>query len=259
MKHKLIPIALFVTIGFLSSCVSQKKYKAATADAEQLRSQVNDLTSKNSDLTNKVASVQQQAQDDAQKKDAAYAKLKSDCDAQTQKMEAAQAVLQDQYATMHGVEQKIATALEDFNNKGVNVYMQDGLVFVSMEDNLLYKSGSSKLDKKGQEALSSVAAVLNDYPKLKVIVVGNTDDRKFKGSNDNLSLSTERANSVVRVLVGQYKVDPSRLTSAGKGKYAPVGDNSTEEGRAKNRRTDIILNPDLARIWETVKEEQDNK
>jgi len=86
-----------------------------------------------------------------------------------------------------------------------------------------------------------------------VYVVGNTDDKKFKkGNSDNLSLSTERANGVVRVLRDDYQVDPTLLVAAGKGKYAPVADNSTEEGRAKNRRTEIILNPDLLKLWESV-------
>jgi len=83
-------------------------------------------------------------------------------------------------------------------------------------------------------------------------VIGNTDDKKFKGSSDNMSLSTERANGVVRILANDYKVDPTRLTAAGKGKYNPVADNKTEEGRAKNRRTEIILNPDWEKVWETV-------
>ena len=105
--------------------------------------------------------------------------------------------------------------------------------------------------------MGRLAGVLTGYPKLKVIVVGNTDSVQSKGAPDNWSLSTERANGVVRTLVKDYKLDPTRLTSAGKGKFDPVADNSTEEGRAKNRRTEIILNPDWDRLWESVK--KDNK
>ena len=122
-----------------------------------------------------------------------------------------------------------------------------------MEDKLLYKSGSAVLGEDGKTALENIAAALNEYPDLKVVVVGHTDDKKFKNSNsDNLSLSTERANSVVRVLRDSYHVDPTRLTAAGKGKYSPVADNTTEEGRAKNRRTEIILRPDFMKLWESV-------
>jgi chemotaxis protein MotB len=135
------------------------------------------------------------------------------------------------------------------------VYAKDGLVYVSMEDNLLYKSGRAALSDSSKYALAKLARVLNDYPKLHVIVVGNTDTVQFKKGSDNWTLSTERANCVVRVL-RDSGVDPSRLTSAGKGKYAPVADNSTTEGRARNRRTDIILNPDMERIWQSVQSEQ---
>ena len=122
-----------------------------------------------------------------------------------------------------------------------------------MEDKLLYKSGSAVLGEEGKKALGNIASALNQYPDLKVVVMGNTDDQKFKNSNtDNLSLSTERANAVVRVLRDSYQVDPVRLTAAGKGKYAPVADNTSPEGRAKNRRTEIILRPDLVKLWQSV-------
>ena len=96
---------------------------------------------------------------------------------------------------------------------------------------------------------------MNEFPKLKVVVVGNTDTVHVKGVKDNWSLSTERANGVVRVLSKDYSVDPMRLMAAGKSKFNPVADNSTAEGRAKNRRTEIVLNPDWERIWESVKEQ----
>ena len=117
---------------------------------------------------------------------------------------------------------------------------------------MLYKSGSAVVGEDGKKVLGDIAAALNEYPDLRIVVVGNTDDQKFKNSNtDNLSLSTERANGVVRVL-RDYKVDPNRLTSAGKGKYNPISDNTTAEGRAKNRRTEIILRPDLVKLWQSV-------
>jgi len=125
-----------------------------------------------------------------------------------------------------------------------------------MKDNLLYKSGSAKLSEDGKKALGNLASVLSQMPKLKVIVVGNTDTMHVKGVADNWSLSTERANGVVRTLVNDYNIDPARLTAAGKGKFSPVADNSTEEGRAKNRRTEIVLNPDWERLWDSVKKEK---
>ena len=98
--------------------------------------------------------------------------------------------------------------------------------------------------------------MLNQYPKLEVIVVGNTDTTHVKGVADNWSLSTERANNVVRILREKYTVDPGRLVAAGRGKFHPIADNSTKEGRAKNRRTEIVLNPDFVKIWERIKKGQ---
>ena len=162
------------------------------------------------------------------------------------------AVLKEQADMMHQIQTKVENALADFKSKGVEVYFNKGLVHVEMEDKLLYKSGSSKLGTEGKDALNHLAGVLSGYPNLKIIVLGNTDDVKFKNGMDNWTLSTERANGVVRVLKDEGKLDPMRLTAAGKGMYNPVAENTTEEGRTKNRRTDIILNPDLDKLWDSV-------
>jgi chemotaxis protein MotB len=183
-----------------------------------------------------------------------YASYKTKCEANEEKLIALREMLKDEADNLEKVREKIQEAMADFENRGVDIYTKDGLIYVSLAEELLYKSGSAKLGNSGKEALGTLASVLNDYPKLKVIVVGNTDTVRVKGVADNWSLSTERANGVVRILAKDYSVDPSRLTAAGKGKFNPVADNTSAEGRAKNRRTDIILNPDLERIWQSVKE-----
>jgi chemotaxis protein MotB len=139
--------------------------------------------------------------------------------------------------------------LEDFYAGGVEVFYKDGLLRVQLAEELLYRTGSAMLGTTGKNALGSLAVVLNEYPRLRVIVVGNTDNVKYKKGSDNWTLSTERANGVVRLLNEHYHVDASRLTSAGKAQFNPVAENSTSEGRGQNRRIDIILNPDIERIW----------
>jgi chemotaxis protein MotB len=146
------------------------------------------------------------------------------------------------------MQKKIEDAMADFKDKGVDVYYKDWFVYVDMSDKLLYKSGSAVLGAEGKKAIGALANALNGYPNLKVIVLGNTDDKPIKQGGDKWSLSTERANGVVRILADD-QVNPARLTAGGKGKYPPIADNSTEEGRAKNRRTEIILNPDLDKLW----------
>jgi chemotaxis protein MotB len=185
----------------------------------------------------------------------------SDCklakEAVARRMEEFNQALAAQGLSMKEIRRKAEEALIQFANAGIAVSYKNGLVYISMEDELLFKPGSAKLGKNGQDALAVVARVLNDNPNLKIYVIGNTDSVKVtRGFTDNWSLSTERANSVVRVLRDQYQVTMERVVSAGKGKYDPIADNSTAEGRAKNRRTDIILNPDLSRFWELVDKQQ---
>jgi chemotaxis protein MotB len=184
---------------------------------------------------------------------AQYESYKKDCENLKEKLSVVEEILTEEAGKLHKVEALLTTALADFQANGVDVYSKGGLVYVSLPHALLYSSGSAAVNEKGRNALSKLSVVLNQYPKLRVIVSGNTDSIQFKKGSDNLSLSTERANGVVRILRDKYQVDPVRLTSAGKGKYNPVADNTTGEGRAKNRRTDIILNPDLERIWNSVK------
>jgi chemotaxis protein MotB len=253
MLQKLMIPALLLYVLVAGSCKASKKLEAAngqisalteknnqlTANANSLKKQVDDLSTQNSSMTTQFASY------------------KKECEGKAEEMKKVQAVLTEFDKNLQSLEERLDTALAKFEAKGIDVYTKDRLVYVDMKDDLLYKSGSSALSPTGKEALGDLSSVLNEFPKLKVIVVGNTDDVKFKNSNaDNLSLSTDRANGVVRLLVGDYKVDPLRLTSAGKGKFNPIADNSTAEGRAKNRRTEIILNPDWERIWETVKEDR---
>ena len=122
-----------------------------------------------------------------------------------------------------------------------------------MQDQLMFPSGSAKLNDPGRQALSVIADALAEYKHLTVYVVGNTDTVKvIKGFKDNWSLSTERANSIVRVMRDSYGVDPTRLLSGGRSKYNPIADNGTKEGRALNRRIQIVLNPDLAKLWDMM-------
>jgi len=240
-------ISLFCVTLF-TSCVSSKKYKASVAQADSLRTA-------NTDLNNKVSSLQKdldEAKMNADKAAKDLATYTQQCEAAKQKLDAAKAKLQKEYDNVEEVAKKIEEAVADFKSKGVEVVTKDGIIYVDMADKLLYKTGSASVGKDGTKALEALASALNDYPKLKVTVLGNTDDKKYKNIIDNWTLSTERANGVVRILSDKYKVDATRLTAAGKSKFNPLEDNSTDAGRAKNRRTEIILNPDWEKIWEAV-------
>src|SRR4030095_12571265 len=258
MSKKLISAFLLPAVIVFCSCGSGKKLESsqaqvATLQSEngQLTTQVNDLKKQNADLTAKNKT----ATDQYNTVNTQYASYKKECEASQAELKEVQATLDEFRDNLAKLMEKLQQAEAEFADKGLEVYSKDGVVFVDMQDKLLYKSGSATVGADGKKALENLASVLNEFPKLKVIVVGNTDTVKVKGAKDNWSLSTERANSVVRILSGEYNIDPTRLPAAGKGKYYPKADNSTAEGRAKNRRIEIVLNPDWERIWEAVKEE----
>jgi chemotaxis protein MotB len=255
-NSSLLAILFFAFIYY--SCGPSKELKASQAEAAQLSTTNNDLKAANSDLVSKNNDLQKQVSELTSSSQAAkqeFEKYKADCASSNERLKMVESVLSEMYNNLQEVEKAIEEGMINFAGKGVNVYYKDGFVYVDMQDNLLYKSGSSSVSPEGKKALAALADALNDYPKLKVIVVGNTDDKQFKNGSDNWSLSTERANGVVRLLSKSYQVDPMRLTAAGKANYSPIADNSTKEGRAKNRHTEIILNPNLDRIWENVQKQ----
>jgi chemotaxis protein MotB len=254
MQKTNIALALLCSV-FLFACGTGKKLKASMAENDQLKSQNATLANKIVALQTNNDGLQKQVTDlssSNQQMTQEYNRFKTQCQNDQVRLRLVQAALVDQYNQLQRVRERIATALANFQDKGVDVYYKNGLVYVTMSEGLLYKSGSSTLGESGKKALSSLAAALNEYPDLKVIVLGHTDNVQFKKGSDNWSLSTERANGVVRILRDDYQVNPDRLTAAGKGKYSPVGDNSTAEGRAINRRTDIIINPDLDKLWDNA-------
>lgn len=249
-----IPIAVLSAV-LISSCGANKKLQKAETDLQSAQSEINQLQEKNAALNSNVESLKKQVADIDNRNKALTTEFndyKKTCADNEEKLAVLREVLMEEAENLDRLEEILDSALADFSDRGVEVYNKNGLLYVSLPDDLMYKTGSAKLDAKGKEALGTLANVLNQYPKLKVIVLGNTDDVSVK-KGDNWSLSTERANGVVRILRDNYKVDPMRLTSAGKGKYNPVADNTTAEGRAKNRRTDIILNPDIDRLWSAIK------
>ena len=141
----------------------------------------------------------------------------------------------------------LRNALLGFNSDELSVEIKNGKVYVSMSDKLLFKSGSSAVEDKGKEALKLLGGILDKNIDIDILVEGHTDNVPIKTSvyKDNWDLSVARATSIVRILVNDYKIAPTRMTASGKGEFFPKADNETPEGRAKNRRTEIILSPKL--------------
>lgn len=151
----------------------------------------------------------------------------------------------------------LRNALLGFNSDELSVEIRNGKVYVSMSDKLLFKSGSSAVEEKGRQALKLLGEVLDKNLDIDILVEGHTDNVPIKTSiyKDNWDLSVARATSIVRILTNDYKIAPARMTASGKGEYFPKSDNDTAEGRAINRRTEIILSPKLDEIMQLLKEQ----
>ena len=150
-------------------------------------------------------------------------------------------------------------SLNSVGSDDVQVDIRGGKVHVSISDNLLFSSGSARVNKAAKQVLGKVSQVLNEHRELSVMVEGHTDNVPVNanGINDNWELSTARATAVVRQLVNDFYVDPARLTAAGRAEHDPRGDNRTAEGRARNRRTEIVITPQLDEFLELAKAPED--
>ncbi|MGV8092978.1 MAG: OmpA family protein [Mangrovibacterium sp.] len=149
----------------------------------------------------------------------------------------------------------LRNALLGFQSDELSVEVKNGMVYVSMSDKLLFKSGSAAVEAKGKEAIKVLADVLNKNRDIDILVEGHTDSIPIHTAvyKDNWDLSVARATSIVRILTNEYKIVPTRLTASGKGEFSPKAANATPEGRAVNRRTEIILSPKLDEIMQLLK------
>ncbi|HBF20622.1 MAG TPA: cell envelope biogenesis protein OmpA [Cryomorphaceae bacterium] len=160
-------------------------------------------------------------------------------------------------STVNYVRKRISDALLNFNGKGLTIEQRNGKVYVSLENSLLFPSASWTVDQKGKQALEQLAVVLAENPDLNVMVEGHTDNDEFNGRTavkDNWDLSVMRATSIVKILTANPGVDPKKITAAGRSEYLPLVPNDSPEGKAKNRRTDIIITPNLGELVDLLEE-----
>jgi chemotaxis protein MotB len=159
----------------------------------------------------------------------------------------------DEAAT--ALKKKVTDALVGFENKGLTISQKNGKIYVSLDESLLFASGSTKVEAKGVEALKKLAKVLEQNTDINIMVEGHTDDVPMKGAGeikDNWDLSVIRATSIVKIITSNGNVDPKRLTAAGRGEYFPLDAAKTTDARKKNRRTEIILTPKLDELLKVL-------
>ncbi len=214
-----------------------------------LNKKINNLSNQNSQLGEQTANQQNQLTETGKTLQQQQKSLQQ----QQQRLQQLQALLAQQKNQSDQLKNKMSEALKGFNSNDLSVFQKNGKVYVSLSENLLFPSGSAVVNPKGVDALSKLAAVLNLNGDVAVNIEGHTDSipirLRFK---DNWDLSTARANSIVRILVNNYKVDPVRVVASGHSFFDPLESNATIEGRAKNRRTEIILSPKLDEMYKLL-------
>jgi chemotaxis protein MotB len=271
MKIKIwLPIMLLV-VAVSQGCVSNKKYAALQTDYNKLQDTNRNLLQSyqvtQRELEGSKSRVQSlQEQIDAAKANAvALQNALSQCLAGNNQGGANIAKLVDEINSsnkyiQHLVNVKntsdslnmvlttnLTRSLSPDEAQGVDVKVLKGVVYISLADNMLYKSGSYEISDKAGATLAKIAKIINDYSTYDVLIEGNTDNVPIKQTNirNNWDLSGLRASSVVMALQTNYGVDPKRLTAGGRGEYNPIADNSTPAGKSQNRRTQIIITPKL--------------
>jgi chemotaxis protein MotB len=284
MKKNMFVMAAAAAI-LMSSCVTKKELVACQDENKALSSTLmtakEDLAAKNARIT--ALEEQQKGMQQALKAaEAKYAKLQASLDksltnASQNNVSIEKLVDQinesNQYIR-HLVEVKsksdslnmvltnnLTRSLSKEELKEVDVQVLKGVVYISLADNMLYRSGSYEINDRASETLSKIAKIIKDYKDYDVLIEGNTDDVPISRENirNNWDLSCLRASSVVQALQNQYGVDPKRLTAGGRGEYNPLQPNTTELGKQRNRRTQIIITPKLDEFMELIGEAPETK
>ena len=171
------------------------------------------------------------------------------------RVEELEGLIARQKQAMRNLKERLSDALLNFEDKGLTVEARDGKVYVSMENKLLFKSGSWTLEAAGQNAIKSLAGVLAENPDIAILIEGHTDNVPYRGKGPlkgNWDLSTKRATAIVNQLLENPDILPQNLTAAGRGEYLPIAPNSTRSGRAANRRIEVVLSPQLDEISQII-------
>ncbi|MZP82222.1 MAG: OmpA family protein [Rikenellaceae bacterium] len=181
--------------------------------------------------------------------------LKKDLDDRNARLVELEQILARKDSAVMALRRKVSDALFGFEGKGLSVKLQNGKVYVSLDERLMFKSGSHVVDANGVAAMKQLIPVLEQNPDINIMVEGHTDDVRFPERGellDNWDLSVKRATSIVRILLDGTKISPVRITAAGRSQFLPVDPAKTPEARQKNRRTEIILTPKLDELFEIL-------
>ena len=288
--RKLLSYAAAALVVFaMSSCVSKKQYEGLKTDYDKLKTEhatlqgdyndakikIAEYTSDSKSLAARLAEEQQRNKELKE----AYAKLQGSYQSNIQQGNVNISKLVDEINASNkfikqlveaksksdslnqALTNKLTRSLTREEMNDVDVQVLKGVVYISLADNMLYKSGSYEIGDRAGETLSKIAKIIQDYSDYDVLVEGNTDNVPISQKNirNNWDLSALRASSVVQALQNQYGIDPKRLSAAGRGEYNPVASNATEKGKQRNRRTQIIITPKLDQFMDLIDQAPENE
>ncbi len=248
----------------LSSCVSKRKYVSARARATQeyndnqlLNARITRLEDTISQMHGRLGAMgnaNENANDQLNRTNSELNMTKEQVAAQRARLQQMQNFLAQQQTAVQALKDKITAALTGFNSNDLTIEMKNGKVYINLQEGLLFPSGSAVVNARGKDALSKVAGVLNTNTDLSIDIEGHTDNKPIHSKEypDNWSLSTARATSIAHVLIDEYSVQPAKLVASGRSQYDPIASNDTPEGRAQNRRTEIILEPKLDELMQLM-------
>lgn len=231
-----------------------------TADYDALRQQYASLEADKSVLDRDIAQLREMLDKgnvEASRMLQELQRNQADLEERSQRVVELESMLKAREEALASIRRQVSDALLGFEGKGLTISTRDGKVYVSMEDKLLFRSGSYEIGREGEKAVRDLAKVLAANADINVMVEGHTDDVRYTPNaylKDNLDLSAKRATTVVRLLLENKEIAPERIVAAGRGESLPVAEGKTAEARAKNRRTEIILTPkfdELMKLMET--------
>ena len=269
---KLITIGMIGALTLsLGSCVTNKKYAALQSEYQTTRDGllecntksksmtyvISDLKKQNEELKQSLADMKStldQSMANNQQGNVNIAKLVDEINASNKYIKELISAKSKSDSLNIALTNKLTRSLTNDELKDVDVKVLKGVVYISLADNMLFKSGSYEVNSRAMQTLGKIAKIIKDYGNYDVLVEGNTDPVPIKRTNirNNWDLSTLRASSIVQVLQNDFGIDPHRLTAAGRGEYNPIADNSTDLGRQRNRRTEIIITPKLDQFLDLI-------
>ena len=272
-KHK-IKILIGVITIIISSCVSQKKYKVSQSENRSIQSLNDSLNKlvhqlyndnilliskytemqKTIELTNlgkdSIISITQSLRNEISNLNSLNEDLNDEMTRKNEKVKYLQSSIKTKDSIANILKEKISSALKGFEGNGLSVEQRDGKIYVSLDEKLMFEVGKFKVSSKGSEAIKKLSDVLEKNADINILIEGHTDNTGTP--KVNWKLSTERALAITTILLENDSIDARRVTSAGRGQYSPIDSNKTPEGRARNRRCEIILTPKLAELMKLI-------